>query len=143
MAIMSHTNSELIKSFLPIFYISKFFGCNLYTLPNPATATNKNSTTISDVLICVVHVVMNLFVVIPLVKKWEVYNSVFNNDYATKSGFSGLVVIVFIGQIIAYAIIVVNCFITILDFINAKITRKILLTLIKFDEKVSLHLINI
>lgn len=142
--IMSDTRPELIKSFLPIFYISKIFGSNLYALPNPLTAiTINDSPTAINVLICVAHVAVNLVIVIPNILKWESYNSVFNNDYASKSGYSGLVVIVFIGRMISYAITVVNCFLTILDLRNATITRKILFSLIKFDEDVSLYNIGV
>lgn len=135
---MSHTRPNIIKSFLPIFYVSKFFGCNLYSLPSPLTATNIiKSPSAIDVLLCVIQFVLYVFIVFPFTKKWNSYDSVLNNDFASKTGSSGLVVIVFIGQSLTYALPFANLCIIFLDIRNSTIMRRILFAFVKFDEQVS------
>lgn len=134
---MSHTKPNVIKSFLPIFYVSKIFGCNLYTLPSPLNATNINaSPTAIDVLFGVIQFALYVFIVFPFIKKWNSFDSVFNNAYATESGSSGLVVVVFIGQSLTYAVTVTNVIITFMDMRNSAIVRRILFSFTKFDEQV-------
>lgn len=137
---MSHTNPDIIKSFLPIFYISKIFGCNLYPLPSPLNAANmKASLTAIDILFCVFQFALYIFVIFPLTEKWSSYNSIFNEEFASNSGSSGLLVIVIIGRSLSDIIAFTNLLIIIMDMRNSAIFRKILLSFIKFDEKVSIH----
>lgn len=134
---MPHTKA-IINSFLPIFYVSKLFGCNLYPLPCPLDATNLNAPiTAIDVLCCVLQFSFYMFIVFPLTPKWNSYDSMFNNEFASKTGSPGLVVIIFIGQSIGNGIIFTNCLIMIMDMRNSATIRKILYSFIKFDEKVS------
>lgn len=140
---MSHTTPEIIKSFLPLFYVSKCFGCNLFSLPSPLTATNINtSLTAIDILLCLIQFAFYVFIVHPLSLKWNNYDAVFNNDFAAKSGSSGLVVIVFIGNILTYVLSFTNLFITIMDMRNSANTRRILLLFIEFDEQVIKKLLD-
>lgn len=134
---MSQATSGIIKSFMPIFYISKLFGCNLYSLPRALNSTNVNiPLTAIDILICLIQVFIQLFVIFPLIKKWESYDSVFNNEFATEIGSSGLVVIIFIGQFLSYLTIFTNLLFMYMDMSNSATIRGILLSLIHFDEKV-------
>lgn len=129
---------DIIKSFLPIFYISKFFGCSLYSLPRPLDATNVNaSLTAVDILFCMVHFGIYIFIIFPLSERWERYDAVFTNEFANKIGSSGLVVIVFIGQSLNYIASLTNLFIIIMDMRNSAHIRRIILSLINFDKQVS------
>lgn len=136
---MSTATPDIIKSFLPIFYISKLFGCSLYSLPRPLNATNTNTPlTAIDVLLCVIQFALYFFMIIPLSKKWDSYDSIFNNEYATQIGSSGLVIIVFIGKSLHYIVTVTNLFVIIMDMRNSAGIRRVMLSLIEFDKQVSL-----
>lgn len=126
-----------VESFMPIFYTSKLFGCNLYSLPRPLNSTNVHVPLRAiDTVLCLFQVVIHLFVIFPLSKKWNSYDSVFNNEFATKIGSSGLVIIVFIGQFVTYVTIFTNLLIVCMDMRNSATIRGIFLSLIHFDEKV-------
>lgn len=135
---MSHTARGTLNSFLPIFYVSKFFGSNLYPLPKTISSTNVNvSLRAIDFLFCLIQFGLHLFVIFPLYDKWQSYDSIFNNEFATEIGSSGLAIIIFIGQGIHYATILTHLFITIMGMKSSTIIRKILLTLDNFDKQVS------
>lgn len=135
---MANTTPGIIKSFLPIFYISKLFGCNLYALPAALNSKNVNaSLRATDILICLIQFVLHIFVIYPLLNKWDRYDEVFNEEFANKIRSSGLVVIVFIGRCLNYATILTNLLYTIMDMRNSVNIRRILLYLINFDKQVS------
>lgn len=136
---MSTAIADIIRSFLPIFFVSKIFGCNLYSLPRPLNATNVNTPlTAVDILVCACQFALYLFVIIPLSKKWDSYDAVFNNEFATEIGSSGLVVIVFLGHSLTYVICVTNLFIIIMDMRNSANIRRLLVSLSDFDKQVNL-----
>lgn len=135
---MSTAIADIIRSFLPIFYVSKIFGCNLYSLPRPLNASNiKAPLTAVDVLVCVIQFALYLLVFIPFSKKWDSYDSVFNNEFAVETGSSGLVVIVYIGQRLTYVFSYTNLFIIVMDMKNSAYIRGLFLSLINFDKQVS------
>lgn len=126
-----------IRSFLPIFYLSKVFGCNLYSLPRTLDGSNLNACpTAFDVLLCLIHFALYIFVCIPLSQKWDSYDKVFSNEFASNMGSSGLVIIVFLGNILGYATCIKNLFIIVMDMINSANMRRIMLSFNEFDTQV-------
>lgn len=135
---MSTATPDIIQTFLPIFYVSKVFGCSLYSLPWSLNEQNiSTSLTAIDVLLCAIQFGFYFFIIVPLSKKWDNYDSMFNNKYATEIGSSGLVMIVFIGQILGYLQNFTNLLIIFMDMRNSRNIRRIFLSLIKFDKQVS------
>lgn len=66
---MSRGTPNIIKSFLPIYYLSKYYGCNLYPLPRKLNSSNlKINLRAIDVLTYLVHVGLAVGVLIPFIK---------------------------------------------------------------------------
>lgn len=133
----TRTSSNIIKSFLPLFYISKCFGCNLFPLPRVLNPTNvKINLRAIDVIICSVHIGLSFFVTIPLIKTWEQSDSTLRKELEAMITYSSVVTLRLIGTAVNYGYVFTCLFIIINDMINASAIRNILLSFMNIDELV-------
>lgn len=129
---------NIIKSFLPIFYTSKYFGCNLFPLPRLLTPSSvKLNVRAIDVLICLIHFGTAFGVTIPFVKSWDDEDkSGLRKELESKITMSSVVMMSIVGSSANYAHIFVYLFIIIIDMINATVIRKIVLLFTILDKQV-------
>lgn len=129
--------SNIVKSFRPIFYISKYFGCNLYPLPNDLNASNvKMNLRVIDVLLCLFQLILSFGVTIPLLQKWETDDSPMRKELESKITSSGVIILNMTGSVANYGYSFLCLVIMFIDMINASVVRSILLSFINFDKLV-------
>lgn len=134
---MLHGRSNTIKSFLPIFYLSKYFGCNLYPLPKVLSASNvKLNLRAIDVLICLIQFGLTFGITIPLITKWSHHDSAIRKDLESLISLSSVVTLTMAGSFANYAFAIISSFIVIIDIFNAPVIRSFLLFFTKIDEQV-------
>lgn len=128
---------NIVKSFQSIFYVSKYFGCNLYPIPKVLSAANvKMNLRATDVLIYLVHIGLALGVSIPLIRKWEDQSSPLRKELESQISLSSVVMLSITGAAVNYAHVIIFLFIIMFDMINAPVIRGFLLLFNDIDEKV-------
>lgn len=134
---MLHGRSDIVKSFLPIFYVSKYFGCNLYPLPKVISASNvKINLRAIDVFVCLIQVGLSFGITIPLIKKWDGPDSKMRQELESQISLSSVVMLSIIGSVVNYAYTTIFLFIVIIDMFNAPVIRSFLLLFTNIDEQV-------
>lgn len=108
---------NIIKSYLPLFYISKYFGCNLFPLPKLLSPSNvKIDIRAVDILICLIHFGLSIGVTLPFIMKWD---SALRKQLESKIALSSVVMMSIIGSSANYAHLLIYLFIMFSDMINA------------------------
>ncbi len=134
---LNANTSTAIKSFLPIFYISKYFGCNLYPLPKALNASNvKINLRVIDFLLCLYQLVITFTIIIPLIRKWDAKDSPVRNELESKISMSSVIILSITGTAATYAYTLIYLIIMIVDMVNATLIRGILFSFTNFDELV-------
>lgn len=134
---MLHGRSNTIQSFLPIFYLSKYFGCNLYPLPKVLNASNvKLNLRAIDVLLCLIQFGLKFGITIPLIKKWNEHDSAVRKELESLISLSSVVTLTMSGLFANYAYVIISLFIGIIDIFNAPVIRSFLLLFTNIDEQV-------
>lgn len=134
---MFHGTSNIIKSFQPIFYISKYFGSNLYQLPKVLTPSNlKINPRPIDVFICFIQFSLTFGVTIPMIRRWDDEDSPIRKELESKISLSSVVILSITGSVANYAYSFIFLFIIISDMLNAPVIRSFILLFANIDEKV-------
>lgn len=134
---MFHGTSNIIKSFHPIFYISKYFGSNLYQLPKVLTPSNlKINPRPIDVFICFIQFSLTFGVTIPMIRRWDDEDSPIRKELESKISLSSVVILSITGSVANYAYSFIFLFIIISDMLNAPVIRSFILLFANIDEKV-------
>lgn len=131
------TSSKIVKSFLPLFYISKYFGCNLYPLPKVFSASNvKINLRAIDILLCLIQFALTFSVTIPLINKWNEKDSPLRKELESKVSVSSVIILTIVATAATYAYTFIYLTIMLADMINASIIRNILVLFTNVDEQV-------
>lgn len=128
---------NIIKSYLPIFYTSKYFGYNLFPLPKLLSLSNvKINLRVVDILICLTHFGLSIGVTIPFIMKWDSNDSPMRKELESKITLSSVVMMSIIGSTANYAYVLIYLFIMIIDMRNAPSIRKVFVLFNNFDKQV-------
>lgn len=129
--------STVIKSFIPIFYVSKYFGCNLYPLPKILNASNvKANLRAIDILICLIQICLAFGISIPLIKKWEDNESPLRKELESIISLYSVTILTISGSAANFGYVAIYLFVMFADMINAPVVRGILLSFADFDNQV-------